>query len=571
MKKKYQVAILIELFTIFIMISWSVMIFRMKHEIKASQTAEHMNEVISWYHSYELNAKGNSKGDLLEYLLSQKFPSYYMNHGMENYGLALELYDENGNVILQTTSRNLILIWETERKLTDENGQMITIPNYKEVIFLENHFSEEDLDQLMDFYYYEGAYKNEKTEGLNRRLLAVKWMSGYYNEQDEYVPVKIMFMDDNQKKLEFLLEKKESETVGQDPDICETVVCESDSPVQITCYFWNTREEVSEKAWSILHSEYNMTPQEIVQAEGGCGGGSAFDRAYYAGRINDNEAAGYAFASYVDVDDLTLHCSDIQYDIRNMVILCQAGACILILIYLYFQKKQNEMRTIHDTFLNAMAHEMKTPAAVMKNSIECIQAGIHPEKQAHYQDMIYQEANHLNHLLEQMLTYTRVNDSFYQMKQENCDLKALAEAVCEHYTAFMEARNITLHWQISGDGILWGDSCLLEMVLDNFVSNAVKFCTYGGNIRISIEEQGVCVYNDGKHIPKEYEKSIWEPLFKADISQNTDVKLNSSGMGLAISASVLKLHHAKYGSRNVQGGVEFYFEKGYTTVYRKNQ
>ena len=82
MKKKYQVAILIELFTIFIMISWSVMIFRMKHEIKASQTAEHMNEVISWYHSYELNAKGNSKGDLLEYLLSQKFPSYYVNHGM---------------------------------------------------------------------------------------------------------------------------------------------------------------------------------------------------------------------------------------------------------------------------------------------------------------------------------------------------------------------------------------------------------------------------------------------------------------------------------------------------------
>ena len=229
MKKKYQVAILIELFTIFIMISWSVMIFRMKHEIKASQTAEHMNEVISWYHSYELNAKGNSKGDLLEYLLSQKFPSYYVNHGMENYGLALELYDENGNVILQTTSRNLILIWETERKLTDENGQMITIPNYKEVIFLENHFSEEDLDQLMDFYYYEGAYKNEKIERLNRRLLAVKWMSGYYNEQDEYVPVKIMFMDDNQKELEFLLEKKESETVVSESD--------TDSHVQITCYF----------------------------------------------------------------------------------------------------------------------------------------------------------------------------------------------------------------------------------------------------------------------------------------------------------------------------------------------
>ena len=49
---------------------------------------------------------------------------------------------------------------------------------------------------------------------------------------------------------------------------------------------------------------------------------------------------------------------------------------------------------------------------------------------------------------------------------------------------------------------------------------------------------------------------IWEPLYQVDTARSGDN--SSSGMGLAISSQILKLHHVKYGVKNVQDGVEFF-------------
>lgn len=198
-----------------------------------------------------------------------------------------------------------------------------------------------------------------------------------------------------------------------------------------------------------------------------------------------SEAAGYAITMCIDNRYLTLHSSNFTGSVLKMLIFCQGLALLLIGMVQYFQKKEREVKKMRDLFLNAIAHEMKTPV--------------------------------------------------------ECDIR------------------------------------LMEMVIDNFVSNAVKNCRDGGVIRIRTEKNGIRIFNEGEDIPPECAKHIWEPLYKVDKSRTetkkcgcmdpetasraaeTSARFIGNGMGLAVREAILKLHGAEYGMENVPGGVEFYF------------
>jgi len=211
-----------------------------------------------------------------------------------------------------------------------------------------------------------------------------------------------------------------------------------------------------------------------------------------------------------------------------------------------------------NTFIANLAHEMKTPAAVIKNSAECLEEGIHPEKQAHYIGMVQKEADHMNDLLMSMLAYTRLSDSFCELNKTDCSLQEMMERSCAHYKGQIEAKNLHVIWDSAENTTTRCDEKLIMMVFDNFISNAVRFCKENGVIRFTISPGTVSVYNEGAQIPEDQLKEIWTPMYKGDSSRN---EMNgTSGMGLAISAVILKVHRASYGVHNVSGGVEFYFK-----------
>ena len=74
---------------------------------------------------------------------------------------------------------------------------------------------------------------------------------------------------------------------------------------------------------------------------------------------------------------------------------------------------------------------------------------------------------------------------------------------------------------------------------------------------MSVARNYVSVYNEGIQIPEERKKEIWTPMYLVDDSRTKTG--TTSGMGLAISAIILKAHHASYGVENIEGGVKFYF------------
>ncbi|MCR5835227.1 MAG: HAMP domain-containing histidine kinase [Lachnospiraceae bacterium] len=274
--------------------------------------------------------------------------------------------------------------------------------------------------------------------------------------------------------------------------------------------------------------------------------------------VGEQSVVGIKAAMCVNVPLCVLKCTFFPAQTLITIILLQLLAMTLIFIASKYNKKTREVQETKSMFLNAIAHEMKTPTAVIVNASECIKEGIHPEKRERYQDIVYDEAGHIAELVNHMLMYTRITDSDYKPIKEHLILNDIVKEICERFSVLTENKKLKIELVEYEKFKLMGDRKLLEMVVDNYISNAVKNCKEHGRIIITIDAAHFRVFNEGAHIPREDIHIIWEPLYKGDDARSRND--GSSGMGLAISAGILKLHGLKYGVENVEGGVEFYIK-----------
>lgn len=221
----------------------------------------------------------------------------------------------------------------------------------------------------------------------------------------------------------------------------------------------------------------------------------------------------------------------------------------------YF-KKSKKLDNTKTAFTNAAAHELKTPLSVIENQCECIMENVAPEKNAEYLNSIYAEALRMNKLVASLLQYNRLA-SADTIKMEKCRLDEIVNAEIEKYQAYLTTKNIRLETNINNNLTIKCNAELIALVIDNYLSNAVKHTDNGNLIRITLNSNKFVVYNEGKNIPSEYRDTLFNVLYKTDKARTRED--NSTGMGLAICKEILEQHKFKYGYSNKRDGVEFYF------------
>ena len=444
------------------------------------------------------------------------------------FGLHLEFLDESGNAKYELADSEVGCIWTTY----DEENTALE----KTWISLTDRFKEWDNGAMQEF---EQFYREQ--DGHVR----IQKLKGYYNGN--------VF---NVREVQFQGTIHEDETLELRTNSAGDLSFKN--PVYRVANLADVSDEELDSDVTLEQGGMELfafLPSPIVQAT--LVNHPNKRQAYAEGTISGYNLASYQIGMYADTFYLATHDGNLKNFTIPIWLIGQGAAAFLIIVYLYLQKKRKELASLRNTFINAMAHEMKTPAAVIKNSAECLEEGIRPEKQSSYIKMIQTEADHMNDLLMSMLTYTRLSDSEYDLHKSDCSLKELMESCCEHYRERIAGKNIQVIWDAEDDGTTKCDKKMLSMVMDNFISNAVRFCIDGGVIRLTVTKDYVSVYNDGHQIPPEQLKEIWTPMYLGDDARKKNS--GTSGMGLAISAVILKAHHADYGVSNVAEGVEFYF------------
>lgn len=230
---------------------------------------------------------------------------------------------------------------------------------------------------------------------------------------------------------------------------------------------------------------------------------------------------------------------------------------ISIVIFITANKYYNKNKKLNEAkyaFTNAAAHELKTPLAVIENQCECILENVNEEKNPEYVKSIYEESIRMTQLVNNMLKFNKLSTTD-QIEKENTSLTDIVKLEMDKYSSFINTRGHKVSADIDNVTIKCSSE-LIQLAVDNYISNAVKYASVNTEIEIRLKKEGnTCRFSVLNVVDKPLTDEVWDSFYMGDKSREG----KSAGMGLAITKQILELHHYKYGFENKANTVEFYF------------
>ena len=209
-----------------------------------------------------------------------------------------------------------------------------------------------------------------------------------------------------------------------------------------------------------------------------------------------------------------------------------------------------KMEQLRKEFIAQFTHEIKTPLAIINGNIDLLENVDDEDKKAKYIEVINKEISVINDLVLQMLDLSKLEAKAVTLDKKEIDLRELTEDIVDDYEQLLMDKKLKI--EIQGEDVLIvSDRKRIEMVIQNYLSNAIKHAFINSTIKIKIKENEFSIENKGKQIDENRMDTIWES-FVSDDQKGT-------GLGLAIVRNILELHEMSYGVHNLEDGVEFYF------------
>ena len=216
--------------------------------------------------------------------------------------------------------------------------------------------------------------------------------------------------------------------------------------------------------------------------------------------------------------------------------------------------------------ISNISHDLKTPITTIKGYVEGLMDGVAdtPEKQDRYLKMIYNKANELDALINELSLYTNITNNAIPYEFHRVSVKDYFNDCMEEVRADLLSHNMTLNYNnyCAEDVKVVVDPDQLKRVINNIVTNAIKYTDKEeGHIDISIEESEkmikVSINDDGRGIDKESLPHIFDRTYRADSARRSR---GGSGLGLAICKKIVEEHGGKIWATSKESiGTVMYF------------
>ncbi len=197
-------------------------------------------------------------------------------------------------------------------------------------------------------------------------------------------------------------------------------------------------------------------------------------------------------------------------------------------------------------FVSTVSHEFKTPLAIMKLAAETLAAKRFkkPEDETRFRGMLVTEVNRLDHLVQKILNFNKMEMGQIQYHKRRIDLRVALQPTIDYFQAQAQADGVVL--RLSLDAVpCWidGDPDLLRHAVDNLLDNAFKYrgastsiefscLREDGQVRVAVTDHGIGIPADEiAHIHKSFYR-VHDPVLQG---------VRGSGLGLAITASILEM------------------------------
>jgi len=204
----------------------------------------------------------------------------------------------------------------------------------------------------------------------------------------------------------------------------------------------------------------------------------------------------------------------------------------------------HEMNKIKSEFLATMSHELRTPLNSILGFSDVLAAAANlDERQRKYLENINSSGHHLLALINDILDLAKIEAGKMEVHVTEVVLDDLVERVCAGMLPLAEKKNIDLQWDVASTApLLRQDVGKLQQILNNLVSNAVKFTPDGGRIRITAAPVGggqvkLVVADTGIGIPLEDQSRVFEKFRqgRAVVERQDALTREYEGTGLGLS------------------------------------
>ena len=225
------------------------------------------------------------------------------------------------------------------------------------------------------------------------------------------------------------------------------------------------------------------------------------------------------------------------------------GETIGRLFVLHEVTAEREAQRARDEFTALVSHELRTPLTSIMGFVELLRvegADALADEPRHYVEIVGRNAERLLRLVDDILLMARVDAGRLRLEMQRVDVAALAAESVEGARPRAQAAGVDLRLVRAAPELppVHGDRSRLGQVIDNLVSNAVKFTPRGGEAEVRLEaEDGhveMVVSDTGIGIPPEERDHLFERFFRARSA--TEAGIAGTGLGLAVSRAIVEGH-----------------------------
>ena len=201
-----------------------------------------------------------------------------------------------------------------------------------------------------------------------------------------------------------------------------------------------------------------------------------------------------------------------------------------------------QVERLRQDFVANVSHELKTPLAVIKSSVEALSDGAveEPDARAMFLGQVSREADRLEDLIQDLLSLARIESGNLGLEPQAIVLGMAITDCVERHQARAEIKTLTIverpPVEVPTDVATWADPDALRQVMDNLVDNAIKYTPNGGRITVRWTASGDMavfeVADTGVGIPEADLPRIFERFYRVDKARSRAV--GGTGLGLAI-------------------------------------
>ena len=240
-------------------------------------------------------------------------------------------------------------------------------------------------------------------------------------------------------------------------------------------------------------------------------------------------------------------------------------------------EKKSKIDEMRKSFISDVSHELKTPIALIQGYSEGLIENVNSDEESRkfYAEVILDEATKMDKLVKQLLELMKLEYGKKNFNNTIFDIIEMEKEIIRKSEVMIQKENIKVEFQANASNNIdlpqnstvevYADEFYIDQIITNYITNAIKYCDIINNekkIKISNEiinkKVRITIFNTSKGLSDEELAHIWNRFYKGDESRNRDN--GGTGIGLSLVKAIMNNYGNEFGARNVDGGIEFYFE-----------